>query len=421
MALMTTMMEEKAIRILQSEFGFKPEKSKLIYHDSCSWNKFIEKKDKDITGLFRPRELIAHINKNPENTLLARIIHEYLGHGSYCEHARNGKKIVEFEKKLRRNEDEKLLKEYKQFYQQNFLTYEGFAVWLEEFLLNKLNKRYLWNIRIKEIKNTHYEKFYNEFKKFEQENGLLSLIYKVGFPKQFNKDSIKKFTSEHLNLNELEFLILYGSKRDYGDVDLLAVSKNNDHKYTGHLDIIQVAKKDFVERLKLFDIELTEPILTGELIIGNEYNFKKIKKQLFKQKFSEESSNYLKKRILNIYNNAEYCYDSGVYEAKQKLINNFNGDLSIKIIEEETDFISPHFLISLNNMSYIMSYSLSNELYKNGSKVLSLNEIIEKTNNKLLKQIIHYTSNIKKDLDVPTKIKTKEFLNKTKEFLLKDY
>ena len=460
---------QESKEILQSEFNFKPEQSIVKYHNPDTWNNRIKKKDKNIKGLFQPRTLTAHISKDPKQTLLTRIIHEYLGHGSYCEYAKNGKRIVKFEQDLK-NLEEKLIgkklqdnlkiaikkskktslrkskdsyfdyilyvskenpllstyltlqEQYKQFFQENLLTYEGFAVWLEEFLLKRLKQEKIWGIRKNEIKNTSYQQFYQEFKKFEQEKGLLSLIYRVGFPKQFDKKSVIKVVNEHLDTNELSFLILYGSKRKYGDIDLLAINKEGrarERVYTEDLDIIQVTEDDFIERIGLFDIELTEPLLTGEIIIGNENRLEKLKKQLFKQKFSEKASNHLKRKSLEAYNYAIYCYNQGVYEETHRLLTSTeNDDLIKKLIKEETDLISGQFLYALHNLSYVWSYSLANDLYQNNSKPLRLNEILKETNNQMLQQIISYAREIKRDLDIPKKNKTKELLDKTRDYLI---
>ncbi len=194
---------EEGKTILQEEFNFVPEQSKIIYCDPALWNNLIRRRDASIKSFFQPRTLTAYINKNPESGLLPMAIHEYFGHGSYCEHARNGIRIAKFEQELselekklvgkklpenlvikiikgERNElvkskdpkfdyvfyaNNRLLQKYlslknnyDSFFQENLLTYEGFAVWLEEFMLNKLKKEGIWNLRKSEMKNRNGSK-----------------------------------------------------------------------------------------------------------------------------------------------------------------------------------------------------------------------------------------------------------------------
>ena len=50
--------------------------------------------------------MIAHVSNPPKQTLLTRVIHEYLGHGSYCEYTENGRRTIGFEQELKNLEKE---------------------------------------------------------------------------------------------------------------------------------------------------------------------------------------------------------------------------------------------------------------------------------------------------------------------------
>ncbi len=458
----------EAENILQTEFGFKPNQSRIVYYNEDSLGQILKRRDKDIKGFFQPRALTAYVSENPQSTLLTRVIHEYLGHGSYCEYTSNGKRIVQFEQEMKglegelfggdlgdnsnialRNSKENLLvkskdpdfdyilhiskeepllrlyldlrEKYTAFFQSNLPIYEGFAVWLERILLCELDQETIWNEREREIKGTGYEEVYQRFKQFEDENGVLSLIYKVGFPKRFDKESIVKVVNEHLDTNRLSFLVLYGSKRDYGDIDLLAVSKNdveNNRVYTEDLDIIQVTEKEFIKRIGFFDIALTQPVLTGKVIIGDERTFERLRNDLSEQKFSENTANFLRKKAFEVYNDAKYYYNIGVYEATRKLLEIDDVNFVKNVFKKEVDLISGQFLYSLHNLSYVWSYGLSIDLYNKGCKALTLDQILDTTDNKVLKEILDYSKAIKSDNELPKSIKTKGLLDKTKEYVL---
>tara|TARA_Y100000034_G_C6856021_1_gene389017 strand:+ start:112 stop:1419 length:1308 start_codon:yes stop_codon:yes gene_type:complete len=430
---------EEAKEILKKELGFGPERSSLIYCDLDS-----------VGGFFQPRLLRANVGMVPESTLLTREIHEYLGHGSYCEHARNGRRIVRYEQELSylekhligRKLDEdvrvgirignkreliesdpnncvlyvdrdnfwlqqylRVQEEYRCFFRENLLSYEGFAVWLEEFLLKRLDREDIWLLRQEEIRNTEYELFFREFKK-EEESGLLSLIYKVGFPKQFDKESVLRVVNEHLNLDDLSLLILYGSKREYGDIDLLVVGKG-ERVYTEDLDILCVSEEEFVRRLKLRDIELTEPLFTGKVVFGSRERVEGLKKEILEGEFSEEAFNHLERKALEAYSYAVEYLDVGTFEAIENLLN--SGRSLESITDDELG--SRYFLYSLHNLSYVWSYYLSRKMYNGGCTLVTL-DMFE---NDVLGDILDCIKDVKNGLNC-SRDKVKEFVDKTKLF-----
>jgi len=456
--------------VLHSEFGFKPEKSKFIFYNPDSWKNLLKWRNKNTKGFFLPRNLTAHILNESLEWILPILIHEYLGHGSYCESTQKGNKLVGYERKLfsveeeligkelpenarigiiksndstklieskesnydyilQINPDNFLLKSYlslkekhKQFAEQNLFYYEGFAIWLEEFLLRKLNHEDIWNRRENELKQSNFYNLYQQFKDFEDRNGTLSLIYKVGFPKQFSEEFIKKAINKKIDLEKLKFLISYGSRKSYGDIDLVAVYEDNMNEksysiFTGDLDITQIKEEEFNRRLNLFDIELTEPILTGELVMGDQDKFSKLRRNLENKKPSQETIDYLTRKSLESYNTAVHYFNSGIYEAKQLILNEeMDSKEQSKQILEDIDLTSNQFEYTLIGLSYALSYKISSSLYSQSSKTLTLSRILE-NNNSPLNQIIEYIKSIRNKEELPKKNKTKKFLDKINQYL----
>ena len=87
--------------LMLSELGFCPEQSRLFVYDTPSLFPTVPL---GITALFRPSSLTAHVLVEPESTFPARVIHEYLGHGSFCEQSTIGRNIVAYESELARLE-----------------------------------------------------------------------------------------------------------------------------------------------------------------------------------------------------------------------------------------------------------------------------------------------------------------------------
>ena len=425
MTLQTSLQE--AEQILQHEFGFRPEQTRLVFHSKNSWNKFLVNRNSNPQGVFQPRFLTAHIPKNPSQTLLARTIHEYLGHGSYCEHSRNGRRIVQFEQELKDLETKlagvelpknrhiilvenemtllqdpispnivlpiskdpqvtsylELQKRYKQFFEQNLLTYEGFAIWLEEFLLKQLNQEGSWGIRSQEI-NPAYQQFYQEFKRFEQESGQLSLIYKVGFPRLFDQEHILKLVREYLDLNKLSLLILYGSQKPYGDIDLVAISRDLEPKsvFSEEVDLAVLTEEEFNRRFDNFDIGITEPLLKGKPIVGEDI-FRNLRGKLSQKEFKQGNSEFLKKKAVELYQSAHNYFNQAIQSSNPI-----------------------YFLISLTNLSYVWCYLVTSRLYNHIRPPILFRDLLPLSPQ--LSHVIQYTKAVKEGkikLD-PQKIKS---------------
>lgn len=434
---------QESEKILESELGFKPENSRIVYHRLESWKVFLKWRNKKIRGLFFPRNLTAHILKTSLKGTLPIIIHEYFGHGSYCEFTRVGKGIVEYERKLSSIEkelveeeleanikigivggkDKKIIKsedpnydlilqispedpllkrylslkeEYKQYFEQNLLAYEGFSIWLENFLLEKLNQKDVWRKRESELKMNGFYNLYEKLKNFEVKEGALALTYKFGFPKQFDKKFLIKVLEKKLDIGDIVFLILYGSRKMYGDLDFLVVYKDNvvfPYKSfnTGDLDVMLIRKKDLIKKLYALDIEFTDPILTGEFIAGDQQEFKKLKNKLRNYKPLKGILDYLKKKSLESYKIALDYFNIGF---------------------QELGFID-RILVAL---SYALSYKLSSELYDKLSSVITFKELLEK--NSFLEEVVEQIHLIRSGKVILTRNKVKSLLDKTRLIIL---
>ena len=207
----------------------------------------------------------------------------------------------------------------------------------------------------------------------------------MGFPRQFDNNTLMDIAREKLNsrYNNLVFLIHFGSKNPEGDVDLCAVLKDNtkldEYKDSRTIDMPQYNYSDFIRRMKLFDIVITQPLLTGKLIYGDKYEFEILIKKLKKHNPTQESVIYLQEKSRWCFNCATECFN-----------------------QDETHI--GELGLMLNNLSYALSYNEFANRYKLGASVLTLDQI----ENNLLNKIRWHMKLIES---------RREKINKTKEFI----
>lgn len=188
-----TMLDDyikKAERVLENKFGIKPERSRLVYHED--WTSFIKENGLSLysESVFLPKDLTAHLPNDRLEKVLPSVFHELEGHGSYCEHNLQGKKLVEDEKifsQLKGEEKLKFAYECSAYFQKIKPYFEGFAVWMEEFLLKGVGREDLWLERREKSKrmplDAHHSYFdaYSILKEFEKEKGTYELWNTIGF------------------------------------------------------------------------------------------------------------------------------------------------------------------------------------------------------------------------------------------------
>jgi len=366
---------QKAESVLEDKFGIKPERSKLIYH--TDWSSFM--KEMGLSPLdesvFFPKDLTAHVQKQSLEKILPLVFHELEGHGNYCEHTLQGRKLVEDEKIFFQLEGEAKLKfasECSAYFQRIKPYFEGFAIWMEEFLLKNVGREDIWVERKEKSKrmpldNQHsYFDAYSMLKDFENKKGTYELWYAIGLPKKFDKKTITNIAKEKLKerFDDLEFLILEGSKKPYSDIDLCAILKDgvkiDDYKHSRCIDFVQYNLSDFEKNLNNFEVFATEPIFTGELIIGDESKFRNMKNVIQNKIPSNDVCDNLSKKGVKILENSKLYFDYS------------------------------NFAESIVSLAYALSYKTFAEEYSNGSKVLTYKEILNSKKNLLLNEVYDY-------------------------------
>lgn len=282
------------------EFRLAVTDTSLRPYDEDDWKTFCDVNgfEKNSHGLYVPKYLSAYVLTNSPN-LISNAFHEYFGHGLFCEKSLIGKTLVDL---TRKNEDTKsyLYDQIDRARQpfgicnQNIANYEGFAVWMEELLCCETNNEKHWTKR-KETLPKNYIALQEHFKDFEREISRFGLMSQMGFPKEYDSekviDAVKKIYSE--KFNNIDFVIAYGSKKPYSDIDLFIVSNNESRNYFyGWLDIYELNRNEFKYLLDNLDISVTDPLFNGELIYGDKNHFEELRKYTLNLPITKEAINH---------------------------------------------------------------------------------------------------------------------------------
>ncbi|MCK5044009.1 hypothetical protein KAR52_03350 [Candidatus Pacearchaeota archaeon] len=227
------------------------------------------------------------------------------------------------------------------------------------------------------------------------------------------------------NSNPPDLGILYGSRKEGKDIDLFFVFKGipvQKNIVYNQFDLSQIKFNDFQFRLENFDIEYTEPILTGEYLFGDIEILKKAKEFLKTSKPNKENLNYLSKRALETYLQAEVFYAQGKNELFNEKVNEENfKDLTSKLLTvEDFDFYCPRILKSLSLLTYSLSYLASKKRYSNGEKQVTFKGILNKPitkYDKALVNLIRYFKS-KNEISKMNMSKINQYFANTKNLLI---
>jgi len=292
----------------QDLLGYKPEKTLLQDVSEKDWDSFAFSKglNQNSSGIYLPRNQTAIVrNKNSLS-----LFHEYFGHGLYCEQNLVGKKLVDLERKLLEEEKQEfqnknftleelnhfrirneVFNELDKFRQENLGRYELFAIWTEyllskEFnLKNKFEKKY-------DLLDGQEKDLINSIINFSIQYGNLATMYLQGMARRTTTKRVRRllegiYGNERVNNSKL--ILLTGSKKPFSDIDLFASSNDLKEIKNDWLDLCVFNEEDFEKRIKLFEIQVTYPIMSGDFITGDEDYLKQKRKQLIEQPITEEA------------------------------------------------------------------------------------------------------------------------------------
>lgn len=289
-----------ASNFIKKEFSIEIQKSKLKIYSQNEWEEFCKINNFQVlsSGLYVPASYSAYVNSNSP-VLLTDVFHEYYGHGLFSEHSRIGQELI---KTIKNNGNERdfLISEIDQkkqpwgFFNTNISNYEGFAVWMENLLCKETNNEKTWNKREQLIPSAYKEAF-EHIQDAEQNFSRFGIMSQLGFPKFYDGEKVLKTIKKMYNskFEDIDLVILYGSQKPYSDIDLCVISKNESFQYFNEwLDIAQLSREEFLNRLNNLDIAITDAMFTGTIIYGDKKFFEQKKQEVINMPITQDKIDY---------------------------------------------------------------------------------------------------------------------------------
>ena len=295
----------------QDLLGYKPEQTSLQIIPFSEWLGFTSERnlDSDSLGIYSPRNRTAMIKG--ENPL--SLLHEYFGHGLYCEQSLAGRELVDLERKLLGEEREefegrnftlseikrfrlrnKTFRELHEFKEQNLGRYELFAIWAEYFFSKELGLEKEFERKYDSFPSEDNEMI-NSVINFSERYGNLATFYAQGIARRTTPERARKLLEEiygRKNVDNSKLILLTGSKKPFSDIDLFASSNYLKATNNGWLDLVVFDEGDFERRINLFEAQVTHPIFAGDFVTGDKDYLEEKRRQLKVQPITEEAIEY---------------------------------------------------------------------------------------------------------------------------------
>lgn len=294
----------------QNLLGYSVEQTRIKEIPVEDWMEFVTQRGfkKNSSGIYLPRNQTAII---PMKNKLS-LFHEYFGHGLFCEQSLIGKKLVDLEKTLLKEEEQrfqgeqftllelnrfrgqnKTFEELNELREQNLGLYEIFATWTEYFLSKKFEQNNQFEKKYDSVQQKDKTSI-DELISFSKIYGDLATFYNFGMARKTTPERVSKllFDIYGEKLKEVKLAVLYGSRKEFSDIDVFIVSEDLPETDCSWLDVRVERESDFEKMIKMFDVSITGLAIDSEFIIGDKNYFEKKKRQLAEQSITEEAIKY---------------------------------------------------------------------------------------------------------------------------------
>ncbi|MCK4647511.1 nucleotidyltransferase domain-containing protein [Candidatus Pacearchaeota archaeon] len=351
----------------QDLIGYKPKQTSLQSISKSQWNEFakIRGLNPNSSGIYLPRNQTAIIPK--ENPL--SLFHEYFGHGLYCEQSLSGRRLVDLEKELLKEEkqefrdgrfslkdvqkfrdENKTFQELEKFRKQNLGAYELFAIWTEYLFSEEFNLREMFERKYGKLSSKDREQV-DRIINFSEQYGNLATFYESGLARRTTPKRVRKLLEEIYGdkLQKIKLALLYGSRKEFSDIDVFVVGNLPKIK-NDWIDISVYNINDVKEKLRLFDVALTDALSSGELVLGDEKYFVQQRLELERQLITEKAIKH-NLREANKQERFAYQYPKESEERKIGLSYSQTSRLMAKNLKEGKRKLTKDTLISSSSNS----------------------------------------------------------------------
>lgn len=197
------------------------------------------------------------------------------------------------------------------------------------------------------------------------------------------------------NFSHMELALYYGSRKEQSDKDIFVLvntSKPLQKRVNlDDLDLFLVTPEDLMFRLAHWDLEYTEPVLTGDYICGNEKTLDKLRNHLTTNSPGPETLYYLELRCLETYLQAGVMRDQGLSEMFYALYNGGASSeeiASVILQKKEVAFPSAVLLDAVHHLTFSLSYLAFRQRYEDFTAPVTLKEIIENPQTEVERELV---------------------------------
>lgn len=210
------------------------------------------------------------------------------------------------------------------------------------------------------------------------------------------------------NFQNINLVIAYGSFER--DIDLLIINNIAKAINRGSLkigktliDFIEISKSLLLSKLEMLDPIYTEPILTGEIYLGDEELLNELKEVIFKTKPNQKLLLYLFNEGIMFLNLAISLISMHIYEGNLAKLH--KGDMNLDVsfvdeifqtlsIEDKKDTRSAAIESAIISLSFSCSYLAFCKHYYENKNVITYRELIKSEANEKLREIEEYKRKI---------------------------
>ncbi len=288
--------------------GYTLEQTILQSVQENQWCAFMQRKglNSSSLGVYLPRNQEAIIrDDNPLS-----LFHEYFGHGLYCEQSVVGKTLVGLERNLLEEETREfrgrqftledveefrvnsgVLRDLNKFKEENLGRYELFAIWTEHLLSNEFGMNESFEKKYDSL-DSESKKTIENVVSFGERYGPLATFYESGLARVATSGRVKSLLEGVYGVKNIEdsrLVLLSGNRKPFSEIDLFSSSNCLSSAKNDWLDLVNFDEDDFDERVRLFEVQISYPILMGEFVAGDKGYLMQKRVQLKTQPISEEA------------------------------------------------------------------------------------------------------------------------------------
>lgn len=185
---------------------------------------------------------------------------------------------------------------------------------------------------------------------------MLSPFYRIMIKDNKIIDSISALIGLDI-FKETALLIQYGNLDSTRDIDLCLILPDdlNTNNFTlGKLDLFVLNKSLFLDLVSMLDPIITEPLYTGDLIIGSESDFSSLKEKLINTKPNDRAIRHLVLRAFETLLSGESFF------------NFYLNDKNPENLKK-----------TFNNLAFSISYASFARYYSINENIITLDKLIE--------------------------------------------